>query len=174
MSSSRTASAPASVSSPVDFVSNTLSKSSDVAQTYTGILAGYWTYQIQNVGLYNTILQDGATSKITWQGPGTKDIEIGWLLNVTVQNADGSAASGAEVQIVNNSNILVYEGLANANGLLANVPVVTTIYQQTGSDPAVITTTAQGPFSVKATSGTKKGSAGVSLTDEQNLTIVVN
>ena len=81
---------------------------------------------------------------------------------------------GVAVQIFNNSNSLVYAGVANANGLLSGIMVLSTIYQQTGSDPTSITTTNSEPFLVTATNGTKKGSASVSLAGDQNLTIVVN
>ena len=157
------------------FLSNTLSKSSSgAARTYTGISAGYDVTQISNVQIIDTKLANGATSTIAWSGSGTKDIEVGWLLNVTVQNADSSAATGAVVQVFNSNNSLVYAGVANANGVLSGIMVLSTMYQQTGSNSTQITTTNWGPFSVTATNGTKKGSASVSLTGDQSLTIVVN
>jgi len=157
------------------FLSNTLSKSSSGAtRTYTGISAGFDVTQISSVQIIDTKLANGATSNIVWSGTGTKDVEVGWLLNVTVQNADGSAASGAAVQIFNSSNSLVYAGVANANGLLSGIMVLSTMYQQTGTDSTQITTTNSGTFLVTAANGTKKGSASVSLTGDQNLTIVVN
>ncbi len=157
------------------FLSNTLSKSSSgAARTYTGISAGFDVTQISNVQIIDTKLANGATSTIVWSGSGTKDIEVGWLLNVTVENAGGSAASDAAVQLFNSSNSLVYAGVANANGVLSGIMVLSTMYQQTGSDSTQITTTNWGPFSVTATNGSKKGSASVSLTGDQNLTIVVD
>ncbi len=156
------------------FLSNTLSKSSSGAtRTYRGISAGYDVTQISSVQIIDAKLANGATSTIAWSGSGTKDIEVGWLLNVTVQNADGSAASGAAVQIFNSGNSLVYAGVANANGVLSGIMVLSTMYQQTGTNSTQITTTNWGPFSVTATNGTKKGSASVSLTGDQSLTIVV-
>jgi len=157
------------------FLSNTLSKSSSGAtKAYRGISAGFDVTRISNVKLIDTRLANGATSTIVWSGTATKDIGVGWLLNVTVQNADGSAAAGAAVQIFDNSNGLVYEGVADAGGLLAGIMVLGTTYQQTGTNSTSIRTSNLGPFSVTATNGTKKGSASVNLKGDQNLTMVVN
>src|SRR4029453_517775 len=135
---------------------------------------GYYTTQIHNVRIFNTQLLNGATAAISWSGQGTKDIEVGWLLDVTVKTADGSAAPGASVQVFDQSNKLVYSGIAGTNGLIAAIPLATTRYQKTGRDPPAITTTPFGGLTVKATSGTKKGSTSVNLTGAQSLTIVVN
>ena len=64
--------------SDIDFLCNTLTKSSSgAARTYTGIRAGYDVTNISNVRILDTILQNGATTAITWSGSGTRGITIG-------------------------------------------------------------------------------------------------
>ena len=65
--------------SDIDFLCNTLTKSSSgAARTYTGIRAGYDVTNISNVRILDTILQNGATTAITWSGSGTRGITVGW------------------------------------------------------------------------------------------------
>ena len=65
-------------------------------------------------------------------------------------------------------------GVTDGNGLVTGVPLTTTLYQETTSDPTTIKTTAKGPFRVTVLSGKKTGSASVYLTADQSLTITVS
>ena len=64
--------------SDIDFLCNTFIKSSSgAARTYRGITGGYWHSNVSNVRILDTILQNGATTAITWYGSGTRDIVVG-------------------------------------------------------------------------------------------------
>jgi hypothetical protein len=161
--------------SDVLLVSNTLRKSSDgAARPYTGILAGFWVFQIHNVRIIDTHTDNGATSAITWIGTGTKDISVGWLLSVTATNAAGTLLPGATVTVWdNNTNTQVFSGTTGSNGQVANIPVVTTIYYQPGSNPAVIWISQVGPFQVTATDGSLTGMQTVDLTGDTAITVTL-
>ena len=161
--------------SGLTFLGNTLDISNaGPARTYTGILAGFDVTQISNVSILDTQLENGATANITWAGSGTKNIQVGAILNMDVENPNGSAASGATVRVYNGSGQLVYQGTTNSQGLLSNIPLVTTTYTQAGSNPAVITTSTSGPFTIKTTIGSQTTSIVVNATSQEALTVWMN
>ena len=124
-----------------EFVSNTLRKSSDGAsRTYIGVQAGSGTKHVNGVRFIDMRYEGGATSTIVWQGFGTKDVSVGWLLNVQVQNSGGGTIAGATVRLLDKDGTEVFSGTTDATGLVSGIPVVTTIYRQLGSNPGAITT----------------------------------
>ncbi|WP_165250234.1 PKD domain-containing protein [Paludisphaera soli] len=160
--------------SDLDLISNTLRKSaSGASRPYTGIRAGYYTARLSNVRILDTRLENGATSTISWSGQGVKQVQVGSLLTLDVRFADGTAAGGANVQVFDQRGALAYSGTADSRGMLAAIPIAFVDYQQKTSDSSLITNASFGPFTVKASSGTKRGSAAVSLTGAQSLRIVV-
>jgi hypothetical protein len=161
--------------SGVLLVSNTLRKSSvGAARPYTGIRAGYLNYQIHNVMLIDTRTDNGATATIVWSGSGTKDIGVGWLLSVTTTNAAGTPLAGAIVALSDNTGTQVFTGMTGSNGQVANIPVVTTLYTQSGTNPAVITTSIRRPISVTVISGVLVGLQTVDLTADTTITVTLS
>jgi hypothetical protein len=137
----------------VQLVSNTLVKiATGPARPYTGILAGYWVRQLHDVNILDTRVAGGASSAIVWAGVGAKEVGVGWLLDVHVTGSGGAAAPGALVEVFDAGGTKVFSGVADANGSVQGIPLVTTLYSQAGTTPAV---TAQklGPFRVTATLG---------------------
>lgn len=157
----------------VTFVGNTLAVSKGPSRPYTGILAGFDVTRIQNVRILNTALKNGATAKIVWSGSGTKDLGVGTVLNVEVRNPDGSAASGANIQVLGRANRLVFQGKTNRQGKLLNIPLVTATHTQPGADFRVIRSTTGGPFTIKTTLGAKTSSLVVTPSEQKASSVVV-
>ncbi len=137
------------------FVGSTISKlSQGAAMNYIGVAAGDWQDTTTNVWLIDTSYTGGATSAIAFLGTvSTSNVEVGWLLNLTVDNANGSAATGDTVSLLNGSNQQVYSGVTNAQGQLIGIAVVTTTYQQSATNSSVVTATSAGPFTVVVNQG---------------------
>ena len=80
-------------------------------------------------------------------------VDFGWLLTVEADDANGDALSGATVNVFDNSGSQVFSGVTDASGQLVGIPLVTTIYQQSGdrSERVLyhITTQNCGPFQVQ-------------------------
>jgi hypothetical protein len=155
--------------SDVVLTSNTLTKSAEGAvRSFTGIRVGYWIYQIHDVQIYDTQLLQGATLDIVWTGQGTKDVEIGWLLTVTAHDSSGTALAGLSVRVKDNTGAQVFAGATGADGQVV-IPVVTTVYSQTGTDPTKITATDKGPHTVSVTWGQTTHNETVTLTGDSSL-----
>jgi hypothetical protein len=138
----------------VTFISNVLSKStSGAAMTYTGIQAGYWVETISDVSIYNTQVENGATSAITWVGQGIKQIAVGTIFNVTVVNASNLPVSGAQVFIVGTTGEQILSAITNASGQLTGILAATTSYSQPTANSGQITVTQSGPLTVSVTLG---------------------
>ena len=130
--------------------STVIRKSSDgVARAYKSILAGYWIMTVQNVSLIDTSYEGGATPDISWSGSGVKAISIGSLLGVQVESAGGAPLAGATVRVLDKDGGQVFSGTSDANGLLTDIPIVTAVYRQAGTNPSVITTDPRGPFQIQ-------------------------
>jgi hypothetical protein len=158
----------------VQFISNTLRKSSDgAARSYTGILSGFWIRQVHNISLIDMRVANGATSTIVWQGTGTKDLEVGWLLTVNALNSAGAVLPGAAITVTNQAGTQVYNGTAGNNGQIANIAVVATIYTQATSNPGAITTSSQGPFEITITANGHTMTQSVSLNADLTTNIIV-
>jgi hypothetical protein len=129
------------------------------ARPYAGIEIGYYAVQISNVEILDTVLENGATAAISWQGSGTKsNIRVGTTLNLQSVYSDGSIAPGSAVSIYDAAGDLIYQGTTGSNGVLSGITVIADTYAQTGTDPTAITTTASGPLTIQVTNGTKKTS----------------
>ncbi len=155
------------------FVSNTFRKSADgPARSYASITAGYWTGQVHNIQIIDPRYENGATSAIVWSSSGTKDLSLGSLLDVQVQNLSGGALAGAAVRVLDKDGAQVFSGVSDANGLVSGVSVVTTIYRQTGTNPGSITTDARGPFTIQVSlAGYTTSSQTNSLAQSQSLLV---
>jgi hypothetical protein len=160
--------------SDVTLTGNTLAKSLDgAARPYMGIRAGYWIDQIHNVKLIDTHVAQGATTAITWSGSGTKDIELGWFLNVSAQDSSGAAISGANVTVTDASGNVVATGVTDSTGIVASLPLITTTYDQNGSDPTAVTVSQSGSFQVRVSSGSRSAVSYVSLSADASVTSVL-
>ena len=78
-----------------------------------------------------------------------RTVDFGWLLTVEADDANGDPLSGAAVNVFDNSGNPVFSGVTDASGQLADISVVTTIYQQSATDLSDTTTQACGPFQVQ-------------------------
>lgn len=158
----------------VTLTANTLRRSADgPVRFYQGILAGYWINQIRDVRILDTRLEGGATAGITWIGSGTKEVAIGWSLNLTARDSSGRVLPGATVQILDKDWDTVFEATTDATGH-AIVPLVTTVFRQTGTDPRVITADHRGPHRVTVTSGERNKSIDIDLTETTTLDVVLD
>jgi hypothetical protein len=158
----------------VTLLSNTLSKSSSgAARPYTGVLVGYWNYQVQDVLLLDMRTANGATADIVFQGSGAKSVSVGWLLDVTATDAAGQPVSGATVNVFDNLGVNVATGVTGADGRVQGLVLVTTTYSQPGPDPRGIVTTTHGPFTVAAASGALTASAVVDPAADLALLLVL-
>jgi hypothetical protein len=127
-----------------------------VSMPFVGVVVGNWLTAVTGIHLIDTSYAGGATSALTFTGFMPKDVEVGWLLNLAVTNANGSAAVGAAVSLLNTSGQQVFSGVTDANGDLLGIAVVTTMYQELGGSPGAInpvTTTNYGPFTVVVNQG---------------------
>ncbi|MBI1916717.1 MAG: right-handed parallel beta-helix repeat-containing protein, partial [Planctomycetes bacterium] len=158
----------------VDLISNTLRKSSEGAsRPYTGILAGYYNREIHNVRILDTRLENGATAAIVWAGTGVKDLSVGWLLTVTARDGASNPVAGATVRVLDRDGTEVYSGTTGTDGTVHDVPVVTTVYRQTTTDPRKITTDLRGPHRVVVAYNGTTVSQDVNLTADLVLTVTV-
>jgi len=158
----------------VDLVSNTFRKSAEgAARPYTGVLAGYWINQIHAVRLLDTRLQNGATANIVWVGTGLKDVAVGWLLTVQARDAAGGPVAGAAVSVRDRGGVQVYAGTTGSDGAVHDVPLVTTVYRQTTTDPRAVTTDKRGPFEVLVGSGGRTATATIDPAASLTLTLTL-
>jgi Calx-beta domain/Beta-agarase/YXIM esterase-like, galactose-binding domain-like len=156
--------------SDVDLVSNTLRLSSEgPARPFTGILAGYYNREIHDVRIFDTRLENGATGNIVFAGTGVKDLSVGWLLDVTVQDSAGNPAAGASVSVRDRDGTVIYSGTSGSDGTITGIPVVTTVYRQTTTNPSQVTEDLRGPFEVLATDGTLSTTQDIDLASSMGL-----
>lgn len=156
----------------VTFLNNTLDISTaGPAMTYTGILAGYDVTQINNVSILDTQLENGATATITWSGSGTKTIQVGMILNVQVENSNGTPTSGATVVLDNSAGTQVYQGTTNSQGEVSDIPLFSMTYAQAGTNPSDITTTTSGSYTIEVTVGGQTTTFVVNATGQEPLNV---
>ena len=60
---------------------------------------------------------------------------------------------------------MVYQGLTDASGILASMPITTMIYSQTGTNPGNITTDNRGEFSILVASEASASTSANLLSD---------
>jgi hypothetical protein len=158
----------------VTFIGNTLKKLTKVpTRAYTGIQAGADVTQLNSVRLLNTRLVDGATSEIVWMGTATKNLEVGTVLNLRVNNPRGSPNAGATVKVFGRGgHTLVYQGVTDRQGNLSGVPLILTTHTQPGTDPRAITTVSNGPFTIQVTTtGTRETSLNMDPSSSKELSV---
>lgn len=120
----------------VELISNVFRKSDEgSSRPYTGILAGYWIHDVQDVRIIGAQLENGATLNIDWRGTGIRDLSIGWLLDVVVKSPSWNPVSGATVEVRNNTGSVVSTGFTDLAGRLNDISFIVTVYQRltTGS-----------------------------------------
>lgn len=105
-------------------------------------------YEALDIKLINRLYDGGATSTIAYTGGGQKRVGVGSLLTTNV-TASGSPAQGATVTVYDKDNQAVGTGTTDYNGRVI-IPVVTTLYLQTTSNPSLITTDNRGGFLIRA------------------------
>ena len=126
----------------------------DTTRTFVPVQYGYGTETCagnQLIAFHKVV--GGVTSPITsadvtWQGSGNKDLTLGWLYDVTVQNAGTTPISGATVTSKNAANATDDTATTDGSGLAADVVILADLYEETGGDPASITHTALGPHTL--------------------------
>jgi hypothetical protein len=159
----------------VDIFSSTLRKSSEgAARTYTGILAGYYNREIHDVRIFDTRVENGATASVVFAGTGLKDLSVGWLVDVKVQNSAGNPLSGSAVTVLDRTGAQVYSGTTGADGWARDIPVVTSVYRQTTTDARQITEDKRGPHRIQASFAGKSVSQDVTLTSSLELTLTIS
>ena len=142
-----------------NFISNTFSLSSVPSDlTYAAVTAGYSTGDLHNVTIIDPSYANGASQTVVWDPSALawpsadglpRTVDFGSLLTVEADDANGDPLSGAAVNVFDNSGNPVFSGVTGASGQLADISVVTTIYQQSATDPSDTTTQACGPFQVR-------------------------
>ena len=88
-------------------------------------------------------------------------------------NADGSAASGATVRIVDAAGQLVYQGTADSQGDLQGIAVITATYTQAGSDPTAITAINSGPLTITVSEGSTTKSLILTPSIDEKLSLLI-
>src|SRR5262249_51633456 len=153
---------------------NTLAHSADGAsRPYTAVQAGFWIRPIHDVQIISPRLAGGATLNFAWVGSGLKDVSVVWTVTVAVVDGSGQPLAGAAVAVLDKDGTQVASGTTAADGTVA-LPLVATVYRQTGTNPSSITTDQRGPFRVTATLGTLSASASVDLTTDITLPLTLS
>ncbi len=155
------------------FLGSTIRKLDEgAAIPHRGIAVGEWQNTTTGVRFIGTSYAGGADPKVVFLGAKPKDVEVGRLLSLSVTNPDGSAGAGAAVRITDREGREVYAGVADARGLLARIPLVTTVYRQTGKKPDSIAADGRGPFSIAVTLGASKETLSIAApTEDQELRV---
>jgi hypothetical protein len=159
----------------VTFLSPIIKKSSEgTGMTHSGIVAGDWGNNVSNIRLYDIDLTGGATADITFLSTPLKDVSVGGLLDLTVDNLDTTPAVGATVTVHDSTTALVYTGTTNGSGQIAGIPLLFTKYSQLTTDPTVITPTSYNPMTVAATLSGHNASSSLTMSDDATLTLTLD
>lgn len=157
-----------------DFISNTFRKSNtgQPVAYHSVVAANYFYEEVHNVMLIDSKYEGGAADSISWQGSAPKDVSTGWLLSVQTQDTLDAALAGATVRVWDNAGTQVFSGVSDASGFVRDIPLLAIIYRQLGSNPAVITTDARGPFTLQVSlSGYITSSQTITLNQSQNVSV---
>ena len=149
------------------FISNTIRKNTTegATRTYKSIWAEGPTH---NVRLIDMRYEGGATPTISWSGSDIKDVSTGWLVSVYAHNGT-TPLSGASVDILDKGKNLLISQTTDSGGQINDLPTITTIYRQSGSDPSKITTENLNPLTVQVINGSQM--MRQSLTLDRNTTL---
>lgn len=160
----------ATITSPV------LKKSTlGASRTYSGLQAGYSIYPTGQCLIANYSLSGtGANANILYEGSGAKDLEIGYLLDITVTHS-GSPVAGAAVTVSDKNGLQWYSGTTDGSGLCSGVPLPATMYSSDGSNGqnASPIATSLNPLSVHASSGSLAGTQSVTLSANSSVTVPI-
>jgi hypothetical protein len=142
--------------------------------THTGIVVGDWGNNVSDIRLYDIDYSGGTTPGITFLSTPVKDVSVGGLLDLTVNNLDTTPAVGATVTISNATPTLVYSGTTNGSGQITGIPLLFTKYSQLTSDPTVITPTSYNPMALSATLSGHNASDSLVMTDDATFTLTLD
>lgn len=161
------------VVSGVLFYDNTISKlSSGATMTHRGVVVGDWANQTTNFRLLNNSYTNGAVAGVTFLESKTKDVTIGYVLTVNVD--DGAAVDGATVTVTDAGDTEIDTALTNVSGVAYPVEGWVTTYSQETSDPNTISTTTHTPLVVDAVKDAAVGSeSGIAPTANTTVDVTI-
>ncbi len=95
---------------------NTFIKSPDASAGFAHVRMGYWTYLAKNIEFRSNVIEDGnlsiaATSR-------AHSFSIFWTLSVSVADEEGNAIEGANIEIRDKNNNVVFTGETSESGLI--------------------------------------------------------
>jgi hypothetical protein len=158
-----------------NFISNTFRKTAIGSPvTYRSVAASPNLYgEAKNIQLIDSRYEGGATPDIYFKGyEYPKDITVGWFLNVQAQSTTGASLAGATVKVLDKNGAQVFSGTADSSGLVKDISLLSTTYQQTSSSASSISTTQKGPYTVQVSlSGYTSASQSVTLDKSQTATV---
>jgi hypothetical protein len=135
-------------------LSNTFRRVGDThGRRYSAILAGYYNRDVKAVRVISPRCEAGVTPGITWEGTGTKEVRLGWLLDVQVLNSDGTAGRGVSVEVLDREGRRVYSGLTNSDGSVRAIQIVTSVHRQQEEPSHRAAEDKRGPHEVVITDG---------------------
>jgi hypothetical protein len=153
--------------------SNTIRQTADTpTRAYTDVLAGFYNREIHTVLLLDTHTEKSAGPKLQWAGTGLKDLAVGYLLNLSVQDRSNKPLPGAIVRILDGNHQPMFEGKTDAKGQLDGIPLIISLYSQKTDDPKAISTEAYNPFTVRLEAGSLKAEQQVQLDASQSIKLV--
>lgn len=95
---------------------NTFIRSPDAGPEYAQVRMGYWTYLATNIEFRSNIIEDnGLGIKATSR---SHSYSVYWTLTVTVADEDGNALEGADVEIRDENNNVVFKDTTSGNGII--------------------------------------------------------
>jgi hypothetical protein len=79
----------------LQFVNTVCRKSAEgISRPFVACQLGTMEHKISNFSLIGSTYENGATDKIVWGGSGQKDVDFGWVLDVTVTDPAGRPVQG--------------------------------------------------------------------------------
>jgi hypothetical protein len=137
-------------------------------------VVGDWNNNVTDIRIYDIDYSGGTTPGITFLDSQLKDVSVGGLLDLTVDNLDTTPAVGATVTVHDSTTTLVYTGTTNGSGQIAGIPLLFTKYSQLTSNPTVITPTSYNPMTVAATLSGHNASSSLTMSDDATLTLTLD
>lgn len=161
------------VNGDIDFISNTFAKAAEgVTRQHYSIAVGSSANGVTDVRFFDNTYEAGAGTDILWLEAKTKDISVGWLLDVTVTDG-GPPVSGATVTVTDAAATVQYTGTTDVTGQVIGAYAPVTKYRQATSNPALITTDTLTPLAVAAVSGPKSGSTNATPTANDTAAVAI-